>query len=49
MKLRVNALNIRQGDWLVQQLFVKRKREPSVETMTVKHSDSQNSPNKVEI
>jgi hypothetical protein len=49
MKLWVDALNIRQRDWLVQELFVERKREASVQTMSMENSDAQNPSDKVKV
>lgn len=49
MKLGIDALNIRQRDWLVQELFVERKREPSVQTMAMEHGDAQNSSDEMEV
>jgi hypothetical protein len=40
MKFRIDALNIRQRYWFVEELFVERKREARVEAVTVEDSDA---------
>jgi hypothetical protein len=49
MKFRINSLNIREGNWFVKELFVERKGETCVKTVTVKDSNAKNSSDKVEI
>lgn len=49
MEVSVDALNVWQRDRFVQQLLIERKCEASVEAVTMKHSDAQNSSNEVEV
>lgn len=49
MQFGINAFNIGQRNWLVQELLVERKGESSVQTVTVKDCYAQDSSNEVEV
>lgn len=49
MQFGVNAFNIRQRDWLVQELLIERKGETSVQTVTVENRYAQYPSNEMEV
>lgn len=49
MKLRVDSLDVRQRDRLVQKLLVERKRKASVQAVSVEHGDAEDPSDEVEV
>lgn len=49
MKFRVDAFNVRQCNWFVEQLLVEREREARVEAVTVKDSNAQDPSDEVKV
>lgn len=49
MQFGIDAFNIGQRNRLVQELFVERKSEPSIQTVTVENCYAQNSSNEMEV
>lgn len=49
MEVGIDRFNIAQRDGLVQQLLVEWKSESGVETVSMEHSDAENSSDKVKV